>query len=54
MTDGVSGSIIRLLGKKADVPIQEFVVKNDMGCGSTIGSFISSGLNAKCVDIGGA
>jgi aspartyl aminopeptidase len=52
MTDGVSGSILRVIAKNANVPIQEFVVKNDSGCGSTIGPALASGLGAKAVDIG--
>ena len=54
MTDSHSGSIIRLLGKMCDVPINEFVVKNDSPCGSTIGGFLASWVSAKTVDIGGA
>jgi aspartyl aminopeptidase len=53
MTDGVSGSILRLLAKKAEVPVQEFVVRNDSPCGSTIGAYMASKVNAKTVDIGG-
>ena len=53
MTDAVSGSIIRLLAKMSGVPIQEFVVRNDSPCGSTIGAFMASWVSAKTVDIGG-
>ena len=53
MTDGCSGSIVRILAKRAGLPIQEFVVRNDKRCGSTIGSYMASKLGAKTCDIGG-
>lgn len=34
------------------IPIQEFVVRNDMPCGSTIGPILSTKLGMKCIDIG--
>jgi len=43
---------LKIIAKKADVPIQEFVVKNDSRCGSTIGSMMAAKLGAKTVDIG--
>ena len=50
-TDGVSISILRTLAKEADIPLQDFIVKNDSPCGSTIGPIISkNGL--KTIDIG--
>jgi len=52
MTDDVSGQILRIIAEKADVPIQEFVVRNDSRCGSTIGSMMAAKLGAKTVDIG--
>jgi aspartyl aminopeptidase len=52
MTDSASGSILRLIAKKAGVPIQEFVVRNDTRCGSTIGSMMAAKLGVKTVDIG--
>jgi aspartyl aminopeptidase len=36
-TDSVSASIVRILADKANVPVQDFIVKNDSPCGSTIG-----------------
>lgn len=32
--------------------IQEFVVRNDMGCGSTIGPILASGVGIRTVDCG--
>jgi len=51
-TDGVSGGIIRILADMAKIPIQDFVVKNDSPCGSTIGPIVSAKTGIKTVDIG--
>lgn len=34
------------------LPVQEFVVRNDMGCGSTIGPILASGVGIRTVDCG--
>lgn len=36
-TNGISGFFVRELARRAQVPIQEFAVRNDCPCGSTIG-----------------
>lgn len=36
-TNGVSGFFVRELARLVQVPIQEFAVRNDCPCGSTIG-----------------
>jgi aspartyl aminopeptidase len=36
-TNGVTGFFVRELARRAGVPIQEFAVRNDCPCGSTIG-----------------
>jgi len=36
----------------ADVPVQSFVVRSDMACGSTIGPITASEIGVKTVDIG--
>ena len=36
----------------ANVPIQDFMVKNDCPCGSTIGPIMSAKLGMETVDIG--
>jgi aspartyl aminopeptidase len=38
--------------KACDVPVQQFVIRSDMGCGSTIGPITSSALGVRTVDIG--
>ena len=34
------------------MPVQDFVVRTDMGCGSTIGPITASTLGVKTLDIG--
>jgi len=34
------------------IPTQEFVVRNDMGCGSTIGPILSAQMGVRTVDVG--
>jgi aspartyl aminopeptidase len=52
-TTGLTGLIIREIAKKAGLPpIQEFVVRNDCACGSTIGPIISSTTGIKAIDMG--
>lgn len=36
-TNGITGFLAREMARRAGVPIQEFVVRNDCACGSTIG-----------------
>ena len=36
----------------ADVPVQSFVVRSDMACGSTIGPITASEIGVKTVDVG--
>lgn len=38
--------------KAQEVPYQQFVVRSDMGCGSTIGPITAAQLGVKTVDIG--
>ena len=51
-TDVVSASLIRIIAEKNEVPIQDFIVRNDSPCGSTIGPMISAKTGIKTVDIG--
>lgn len=45
-------ALFRTLCKSVDVPVQSFVVRSDMGCGSTIGPITASELGVKTLDIG--
>ena len=39
---GVTGFFVREIARECGVPIQEFAVRNDCPCGSTIGPIISA------------
>ena len=47
-----TSAIFRSLCKKADVPVQSFVVRSDMACGSTIGPITASEIGVKTLDVG--
>mmetsp|Transcript_96200 Transcript_96200/g.188940 ORF Transcript_96200/g.188940 Transcript_96200/m.188940 type:complete len:488 (+) Transcript_96200:58-1521(+) len=51
-TNGVSGFFVRELARRAGVPIQEFMVRNDCPCGSTIGPMLSTHTGIRAVDLG--
>eukprot|EP00560_Eucampia_antarctica_P000761 CAMPEP_0197842514 /NCGR_PEP_ID=MMETSP1437-20131217/46780_1 /TAXON_ID=49252 ORGANISM="Eucampia antarctica, Strain CCMP1452" /NCGR_SAMPLE_ID=MMETSP1437 /ASSEMBLY_ACC=CAM_ASM_001096 /LENGTH=166 /DNA_ID=CAMNT_0043452397 /DNA_START=465 /DNA_END=965 /DNA_ORIENTATION=+ len=52
-TNAVTGLIMKEIAKKANLPIlQEFVVRNDCGCGSTIGPIISAATGIRAIDMG--
>lgn len=45
-------AFFRQLCQRSNVPVQSFVVRTDMACGSTIGPITASGLGVKTVDVG--
>ena len=51
-TNPISASMFRQFGKLAGIPVQEFSVKSDSGCGSTIGPIISTLSGILTVDCG--
>jgi len=51
-TNSETSAYFRQLCEQADVPVQDFVVRTDMGCGSTIGPITASTLGVKTIDIG--
>ncbi|VAW69547.1 Aspartyl aminopeptidase [hydrothermal vent metagenome] len=51
-TNGDTSAIFKQLCKKADVPVQSFVVRADMACGSTIGPITASEIGVKTLDVG--
>ncbi|GMH73277.1 hypothetical protein TL16_g06141 [Triparma laevis f. inornata] len=53
-TSGQTGYIFREIGRKIGHDVQEFVVRNDCACGSTIGPIISARTGMRCVDVGTA
>ena len=42
----------RELARPGNIPVQEFVIKSDLACGSTIGPILASGLGCRTVDVG--
>jgi len=51
-TNAETGFLLRELARRADAPVQEFVVRNDCPCGSTIGPIISARVGIRTVDLG--
>jgi aspartyl aminopeptidase len=51
-TSSRSAAIIKTLAIQENIPIQEFMVRNDSPCGSTIGPIVSAKLGISTVDIG--
>lgn len=47
-----TSALFKHLCELADVPVQSFVVRSDMACGSTIGPITASELGVKTVDVG--
>lgn len=51
-TNSETAAIFRHLCIRADVPVQNFVMRNDMLCGSTIGPISATEIGAKTIDVG--
>ena len=51
-TNSDTSARFRWLCEKAKVPVQDFVVRSDMGCGSTIGPIVAASLGVKTIDVG--
>ena len=51
-TNSITASFFRRLCRQAEIPVQEFVMRSDMACGSTIGPIIAGGIGAPTVDVG--
>jgi len=51
-TNAETGFLLRELARRAGVPVQEYVVRNDTPCGSTIGPIIASKTGIRTVDLG--
>lgn len=47
-----TGAVFKVLAESAQVPVQNFVVRTDMGCGSTIGPIAATEIGVKTLDIG--
>lgn len=51
-TNSISATLFRELGAAVGCVTQEFVVRQDMGCGSTVGPFLAAKTGARTVDVG--
>lgn len=51
-TNSETAGLFRMLAEQEGVPVQSFVVRSDMGCGSTIGPITAGGVGVRTVDIG--
>jgi aspartyl aminopeptidase len=51
-TNSETSAYFRKVCAEVDVPLQSFVVRSDMGCGSTIGPLIATELGLPTLDIG--
>jgi len=51
-TTSETSAIFRMLCEQVEVPLQSFVARTDMGCGSTIGPIVASEVGVKTLDVG--
>ncbi|MGQ7261677.1 M18 family aminopeptidase [Vreelandella sp. V005] len=51
-TNSVTSALFRDVCREADVPVQSFVTRADMGCGSTIGPITATELGVPTIDVG--
>ena len=51
-TESENAAVFKELGKLCNVPIQEFIVRQDSPCGTTIGPITSAKIGIKSVDVG--
>lgn len=51
-TNSETSGLFRLLAGQENVPVQSFVVRTDMACGSTIGPITAGGIGVRTLDIG--
>jgi aspartyl aminopeptidase len=51
-TTSETSALFRQLCREADVPVQSFVVRSDMACGSTIGPITAGEIGVRTLDVG--
>lgn len=51
-TNSETAALFKLLSEKVDIPVQSFVVRTDMACGSTIGPITAASMGIKTLDVG--
>lgn len=53
-TNSLSAAIYKQICRQIKVPVQEFVMRSDMPCGSTIGPITAARLGVRTIDVGAA
>jgi aspartyl aminopeptidase len=51
-TNGETAAIFSQLCEQEKVPVQRFIVRSDMACGSTIGPITAANIGIKAIDVG--
>ena len=51
-TNCVSAALFKIFAREAETAVQEFVMRSDMPCGSTIGPLSAARLGVRTVDVG--
>lgn len=51
-TDAITSFMFKEIGERRNIKSQEFVVRSDLGCGSTIGPILSTRSGIRTVDVG--
>jgi aspartyl aminopeptidase len=51
-TNSETAALFRHLCAQAEVPVQSFVVRSDMACGSTIGPLTAGNIGVRTLDVG--
>ena len=51
-TNSETSALFKNFARQEDLPLQAFVVRSDMGCGSTIGPITAAEIGVKTIDVG--
>jgi len=51
-TNCISSGLFKIFAREAEIPVQEFVMRSDLPCGSTIGPLTAARLGVRTVDVG--